>query len=156
LLAIVNCMISGKHWLTQIGPAGFLHLSIMLLPTLGATFRWGRISGAVTFVLMTFLTWCLWGPSLYWFSELICVAIGIDLCSKWKWNWFRFVETLRSDGRLGWQRSAVGSHPVLWHNGMVGGSASFLGIVQELGIGVVVLTNTAKSVDAIGVKILSE
>jgi hypothetical protein len=39
---------------------------------------------------------------------------------------------------------------------MVGGSASFLGIVEELEIGVVVLTNTAKSVDAIGVKILSE
>ena len=45
---------------------------------------------------------------------------------------------------------------MLWHNGMVGGSASFLGIVQELKIGVIVLTNTAKSVDSIGVKILSE
>jgi hypothetical protein len=45
---------------------------------------------------------------------------------------------------------------MLWHNGMVGGSASFLGIVEAFDIGVVVLTNTAKQVDAIGVKILSE
>jgi CubicO group peptidase (beta-lactamase class C family) len=156
ILAIVNCILSGKHWLTQVGPEGLLHLSIMLLPTLGAAFRFGRISGAVTFLLMAFLTWCLWGPTLAWFPELIWGAIGIDLCSKWKWNWFRFVEVLRGDGRLAWQRSAVGSHPVLWHNGMVGGSASYLGIVQEFEIGVVVLTNTAKSVDAIGVKILSE
>ncbi len=39
---------------------------------------------------------------------------------------------------------------------MVGGSASYLGIVPEAEIGVVVLTNTMKSVDAIGVNILSE
>jgi hypothetical protein len=39
---------------------------------------------------------------------------------------------------------------------MVGGSASYLGIVQEFEIGMVVLTNSAKSVDAIGAKILSE
>jgi hypothetical protein len=65
------------------------------------------------------------------------------------------VELRRGDGRLAWQRSAVGSHPVLCHNGMVGGSASYLGIVQDFEIGAVVLTNTAKSVDAIGVKILS-
>jgi hypothetical protein len=65
------------------------------------------------------------------------------------------VELLRGDGRLAWQRPAVGSHPVLWHNGIVGGSASYLGIVQEFEIGAVVLTNTANSVDAIGVEILS-
>jgi hypothetical protein len=39
---------------------------------------------------------------------------------------------------------------------MVGGSASYLGIVPELEIGVIVLTNTAKSVDAIGTRILSK
>jgi hypothetical protein len=121
---------------------------------LAAGIRWRRISGAVTFLLMTFLTWCLWGPTLAWFPELIWGAIGIELCSKWKW--FRFVELLRGDGRLAWQSSAVGSHPVLWHNGMVGCSASYLGIVQEFEIRAVVLTNTAKSVDTTGVKIMSE
>jgi CubicO group peptidase (beta-lactamase class C family) len=156
VLALINCILFGKQWLAQVGPPSLLHLSIMLLPTLGATFRWGRVSGAVTFLLMTLLTWWLWGPTVYWISELIWGAIGIALCSRWKWNWVRFVGLLRGDGRLAWQGSSVGSHPVLWHNGMVGGSASYLGIVPEFEIGAVVLTNTARSVDAIGVKILSE
>ena len=154
ILVIFMICLFGKHWLTQIGPAGFLHFSIMLLTTLGAAIRWGRLSGAVTLVLMTFLTWWLWGTTLAWFSELIWGAIGIHLFSSRKWSCF--VELLRGDGRLAWQSSAVGPHPILWHNGMVGGSASYLAIAQEFEIGVVVLTNTANSVDAIGVKILSE
>ncbi len=40
---------------------------------------------------------------------------------------------------------------MLWHDRKVGGSASLPGIVEEFDVGVVVLTNTAKSVDAIGV-----
>ena len=154
ILAIFMVCMFGKQWLTQIGPDGFLHLSIMLLPTVGAAIRWGRISGAVTLVLMTFLTWWLWGTTQAWFWELNWGAIGIYLFSRRTWS--KFVELLRGDGRLAWQSSAVGPHPILWHNGMVGGSASYLGIAQELKIGVVVLTNTAKLVDAIGVKILSE
>jgi CubicO group peptidase (beta-lactamase class C family) len=142
----------------------------MLLPTLGAAIRWGRISGAVTLLLMTFLTWWLWGPTLAWGWELIWGAMGIYRFSRQSWS--RSVELPRGDGRLAWQSSAVsahpilwhlaghssavGAHPILWHNGMVGGSASYLGIAPEIEIGVVVLTNTAKSVDAIGVRILSE
>ena len=60
------------------------------------------------------------------------------------------------EGRLTWQSSAIGKHPMLWHNGMVGGASSFLGIIPELETGVVVLTNTAKMVDATGINILSE
>jgi hypothetical protein len=39
---------------------------------------------------------------------------------------------------------------------MVGGSAIYLGIVEDAEIGVVMLTNTARSVDTIGIKILAE
>ena len=63
-----------------------------------------------------------------------------------------FAETGVSRGKV----QLVGTHPILWHNGMVGGSASYLGIVPEFEIGAVVLTNTSRSVDAVGVKILSE
>ena len=153
-LAIVKTYLSGKQWLTQIGPDGLLHLSIMLLPTLGAAIRWGRIPGAATLMLMTFLTWWLWGPTIAWGWELVWGAILVKGFSSGSSS--RFVELLHGDGRLAWQSSAVGAHPSLWHNGMVGGSASYLGIVPKVEIGVVVLTNTAKSVDAIGVKILSE
>jgi CubicO group peptidase (beta-lactamase class C family) len=163
IVAVCMPIIFGKPWLTQIGPNGLLHLSIMLLPTFGATIHWRSIGGAVTFLLMMFLTWWLWGPTPFWGAELIWAVIGIKHLST---------QNLRGDGRLAWQSSVVsrhgpivgalcgrwlgGLHPILWHNGMVGGSASYLGIVPEMEIGVVVLTNTAKSVDAIGVKILSE
>src|SRR5262249_4791256 len=110
--------------------------------------------GGVTLVLMTILTWWLWGPTLAWFSELAWGAILIYLFSNWTGS--KLVELLRGDGRLAWQSSAIGAHPILWHNGMVGGAASYLGVVEDAEIGVVVLTNTARSVDAIGVKILAE
>jgi CubicO group peptidase (beta-lactamase class C family) len=154
ILAIYMICMFGKQWLTQIGANGFLHFSIMLLPTLGAAIRWGRIPGAVTLLLMTFLTWWLWGATHAWVWEIIWGTILVYSFSSG--NWSGFVERLRGNGRLAWQSSAVGAQPMLWHNGRVGGSASYLGMVQELEIGVVVLTNTAKSVDAIGVKILSE
>jgi CubicO group peptidase (beta-lactamase class C family) len=152
MLAIFVICMSGTQWLTQIGRDGLLHFSIMLLPTLVVAIHWGRIPGTVTLILMTFLTWWLWGPTIAWFSELIWGAILIRLFSRWS----RFAELPHGDGRLAWQSSALGSRSMLWHNGMVGGSASFLGIVPDLQIGVVVLTNTAKSVDSIGVRILSE
>jgi CubicO group peptidase (beta-lactamase class C family) len=117
---------------------------------------------------MTCLTWWLWGPStagpdrlerlfLFGLETAVLLVWGAILIFLFAgWNWSKVVKLLHGDGRLAWQSSEVGTHPMLWHNGMVGGSASFLGIVEELEIGVVVLTNTAKSVDAIGVKILSE
>ncbi len=89
---------------------------------------------------------------------MLIAGLGITVFgSIWKTLWHELFEKRGGgEGRLAWQCSEVGGHPMLWHNGMVGGAASFLGIVPELEIGVVVLTNTAKSVDAIGVKILSE
>ncbi|MGI9517046.1 MAG: serine hydrolase domain-containing protein [Pirellulaceae bacterium] len=153
-LAIFMTCMFGKQWITEIGRSGFLHFSIMLWPTLGAATRWGRIPGAVTLVLMTFLTWWLWGAAFAWFAELIWGAILVFLFSNW--NPTKFVEQLRGEGRLAWQSWKFGSRSMLWHNGMVGGSASYLGLVPEFEIGVVVLTNTAKSVDAIGDRIVSK
>jgi serine-type D-Ala-D-Ala carboxypeptidase/endopeptidase len=46
------------------------------------------------------------------------------------------------------------AHEVLWHNGGIGGFRSFTGFVEETEIGVVVLSNCARSVDAIGFRVL--
>jgi CubicO group peptidase (beta-lactamase class C family) len=146
--------ISGLQWLTEIGPDSFLRFSIMLLPTLGAAIRWGRIPGAVTLVLMTFLAWQLWGVSSVYGPHLLWGVILIFVFSNWKR--FKLAVHLQGEGRLAWQGWELGSHSMLWHNGMVGGSASYVGLVPELEIGVVVLTNTARSVDAIGDKIMSQ
>jgi hypothetical protein len=70
-MAVIEVCVRGRQWLTRFGPDGLLHFFIMLLPTLAAAIRWGRVPGAATLVLMTFLTWWLWGPTIAWFSELI-------------------------------------------------------------------------------------
>jgi serine-type D-Ala-D-Ala carboxypeptidase/endopeptidase len=43
---------------------------------------------------------------------------------------------------------------MLWHNGGTGGFRSFVGFVNDTNAGVVVLSNSARSVDAIGFRIL--
>ncbi len=63
---------------------------------------------------------------------------------------------------LGWMRSGAwmraGDSPtpeVVWHNGRTAGSRAFVGLVPELGIGVVVLANSvATEVESIGVRVL--
>jgi D-alanyl-D-alanine-carboxypeptidase/D-alanyl-D-alanine-endopeptidase len=57
---------------------------------------------------------------------------------------------------LGWASLPLLGHSVdvLWHNGGTGGFRGFLGFVKESGTGVVVLSNCARSVDAIGFRTL--
>lgn len=63
---------------------------------------------------------------------------------------------------LGWHVSALRgtSHSVLWHNGGTGGFFSFAafvpGVAAGHGVGVAVLTNTARSVDRLGMKLLDQ
>jgi serine-type D-Ala-D-Ala carboxypeptidase/endopeptidase len=44
--------------------------------------------------------------------------------------------------------------PVLWHNGGTGGFRSFAAVARETGTAVVVLSNTARSVDRLGLRLL--
>jgi serine-type D-Ala-D-Ala carboxypeptidase/endopeptidase len=44
---------------------------------------------------------------------------------------------------------------IVWHNGGTGGFRSFAGFSKKSGLGVVVLSNTAISVDDIGVHLLN-
>ena len=57
---------------------------------------------------------------------------------------------------LAWHRSPLKSTPakMTWHNGGTGGYRSFLGFIKEPSIGVVVLANSAESVDEIGIDLL--
>jgi serine-type D-Ala-D-Ala carboxypeptidase/endopeptidase len=62
----------------------------------------------------------------------------------------------RLEQGLGWVSLPLRGNPcrMLWHNGGTGGFRSFLGFVPDTGVGVVVLSNSARSVDAIGFRIL--
>jgi len=59
--------------------------------------------------------------------------------------------TSMRDGRIGlaWHLNPLRATPIVWHNGMTGGYASYVGYTADGKRGVVVLTNTAASVDAI-------
>jgi len=57
---------------------------------------------------------------------------------------------------IGWMQPGFldrffGNRNIVWHNGMVGGYASYLSIDAETKTGVVILTNQASSVDMLGV-----
>jgi hypothetical protein len=120
---------------------------VILAVTMGAALRWRYVGGFVALLLST-----LWA-SQFWTGDWFTTSLfGISLI----YVGAQLGRGVSGEGRLAWQRSQIGPHPMLWHNGMVGGSASFLGVVEDLELGVVVLTNTARSVDALGVKILAE
>jgi len=58
---------------------------------------------------------------------------------------------------LGWhgqQRNRTSSRTMLWHNGGTGGFHSFCGFITETQTGVIVLSNSARSVDKIGYLVL--
>jgi D-alanyl-D-alanine-carboxypeptidase/D-alanyl-D-alanine-endopeptidase len=62
----------------------------------------------------------------------------------------------RLEQGLGWVSLPLrgDARRMLWHNGGTGGFRSFLGFVPDTSLGVVVLSNSARSVDAIGFRIL--
>lgn len=55
---------------------------------------------------------------------------------------------------LAWHVDGEGDNRVVWHNGRTGGSSSVIAFAPARGIGVVVLSNAASSVDALGLRIL--
>lgn len=57
---------------------------------------------------------------------------------------------------LGWLivRSPEPAGPLLWHNGGTNGFRSFVGVARDRGIAVIVLSNTARSVDRLGLRLL--
>ncbi|WP_421796171.1 serine hydrolase [Haliscomenobacter sp.] len=56
---------------------------------------------------------------------------------------------------LGWHISKGAEGDVIWHNGGTGGYRTFVGFVKETGKGVVVLTNSSKGADDLGMHLLN-
>ena len=55
-----------------------------------------------------------------------------------------------------WMTSKAGDQSIIWHNGMTGGYASFIGFTADGKKGVVILTNQAQSVDMLGFAALAD
>ena len=57
---------------------------------------------------------------------------------------------------LGWLRVPMrGGHVLLWHNGGTGGFRAFVGFVPATGVGAVALANDQRSVDRVGLDLLT-
>lgn len=55
---------------------------------------------------------------------------------------------------LAWHVDGEGDRRVVWHNGRTGGSSAVIAFAPALGAGIVVLSNSAASVDALGMRLL--
>ena len=69
---------------------------------------------------------------------------------------FTFYLPPNTDIGLGWHMNMVNGLTQYWHNGATGGSSSFFGIVPDKKSAVIVLSNSAHSVDDISSKILEK
>ncbi|MEV0002232.1 serine hydrolase [Micromonospora sp. NPDC050980] len=61
------------------------------------------------------------------------------------------------DGRrigYGWFTSRYGDREIVWHNGGTGGFRAYVGYERATGRGIVVLSNSAHDVDALGLRLL--
>ena len=64
--------------------------------------------------------------------------------------------TRRTQVGLGWlcAHPPRAAGPVLWHNGGTSGFRSFAAVARDAGTAVVVLSNSARSVDRLGLRLL--
>ncbi|WP_177181058.1 serine hydrolase domain-containing protein [Parapedobacter koreensis] len=68
---------------------------------------------------------------------------------------FTYFNPPDTDIGLAWHMNLVGDELIYWHNGGTFGSSSYMAFTPDKKIAIVVLSNTAESVDAIGLAILN-
>ncbi len=134
-----------KQW-----PLNYWRWPLCLIGVFGCR-AWGVKWAAIAMFFLPLALRYFFGVNFKW-ADLLLIGLP-SLYVGWVWQW---MGDSRDSGHLAWQSSKVAGHEMLWHNGMVGGAASFLGFVPKLEVGVVVLTNTQTHVDASGIEILSE
>jgi D-alanyl-D-alanine-carboxypeptidase/D-alanyl-D-alanine-endopeptidase len=62
-------------------------------------------------------------------------------------------ESADTEVGLGWMITKGNEGEIIWHNGGTGGYRTFAGFIKETGIGVVVLTNSDRGADDIGMRL---
>ena len=68
---------------------------------------------------------------------------------------FTYFNPPDTDIGLAWHMTLVGDELIYWHNGGTFGSSSYMAFTPDKKIAIVVLSNTAESVDAVGLAILN-
>ena len=137
------------QWAVPIRPGRLAFAVVSLAPIIIAAGLGRMAHWFVATALVLAGTYWLWGDSFGWFRGLVLAVIVAGLAHTWRWS------PMSRPPRLGWQAMKSGGHDVLWHNGGTGGSASFCAIDPERQTSVVVLSNSAQSVDDLAIEILS-
>jgi CubicO group peptidase (beta-lactamase class C family) len=153
------------QWAVPVPPGSWTFLAVFYLPMLAALvwkgFWAGVWAAAAVWVgglllLSPLFAWRTVDATLLVIRALAWGSAGVSLLSFFPaaGHAAGYVPP-RGRVRLGWQEGAVGpGGTALWHNGGTGGYRSFVGFVAETRVGVAVLSNSANSVDAIGMSLL--
>jgi CubicO group peptidase (beta-lactamase class C family) len=135
------------QWAVPVPPGSLWFLSVLILPILLALGWKGFWSGVWTAVTLWVGCLMLWGPSFG--KGPATVTLILTLVGS---GYLTGHLPLIGRVRLGWQEAALGpGGKALWHNGGTGGYFSFVGFVPETRVGVTLLSNSANTVDQIGI-----
>jgi serine-type D-Ala-D-Ala carboxypeptidase/endopeptidase len=162
LLAHVLEVVTGEDYESMVRdklllPLGMRHTAITLSPELKEKLAQGYTAKGIPTRLWTFAA--LYGAGAYSSTAedltrfiQACVAES-GLASKLLMKMSE--KQLNGDTGIGWMQPTfidrfIGNRAVVWHNGMVGGYASYLSIDAESKSGVAILTNQASTTDMLG------
>jgi hypothetical protein len=145
---LAGCGLAVEKW-WPVPPGSMAFLLSQIAPVAIAALRGGLWPGILAAALSVGGASVLWGKSFRW-----DVALAVSGLVAWACSRMANVPARRV--MLAWQHTRLADGTLLlWHNGGTGGYASWCGIVREQQIGVVVLSNSANSVDALGDQILA-
>lgn len=128
-------------------PGNFWFALVTLLPMLVSSWYLGWFGGCMTTAVITSLLWCYPPPGI----QVVQISFDYLIICGLIFSVIRFDFFGSENGRsLGWFTRKISGRTVQWHNGMVGGCASYMAFEAESQTGVVILVNTALQPDLVG------
>lgn len=144
-VALAAASLAAQHF-APVPPGSWTFLLTYILPVGIAARRCGLWPSALCGTILLLGTAILWGEKFDGTTGAFFTILTVYFLGK------------RAGGgeqRLAWQDSELpGGEQVLWHNGGTGGFCSFLGLLPERRIGIVILSNSENSVDDLGLELL--
>jgi CubicO group peptidase (beta-lactamase class C family) len=144
------------QWLFGLAPGDVFFVLAVISPGIFAATHLGLAPGLLaTATTMAGAYLLQHGPN---FNEWVRLFVSGVIFSLFSFFAFRSPGLRNRRVMLGWQHQRLYRFKrgprFVWHNGGTGGYRSFVGFVRETETAVVVLANSAKSVDSVGVEIL--
>ena len=142
---LLACLGLVVQWAVPVRPGSFRFLLVFLLPVFLAAWRGGFGAGLLATALGIAGSYGLW-KKFGWLNTLQVGVLFSFVFGRWSLS--------RKGIRLGWITRRKRGETAFWHNGGTGGYRSFMAFIADNQTAVVVLSNTANSVDSLGWRIL--